>query len=198
LPGSDEWSVFSKYQSSSDSSFNLEFGVEPNGLYTIVTSNGIYNSGDEYDSPADILPTDGNWHFYAFVYQLSAGTVTAYIDSIPYTLTRRTSLNHASFFNSGGIFKFGSINNSRFINMHMDEISIFPSPLSSTDINTIYNSGTPLDYSSGLPPDPPATTTPTTTPLSSTGDIVFMLAVIIFFLGTMWIGFVFSIFRSKK
>lgn len=80
----------------------------------------------------------------------------------------------------------------------LDEISIFSSALTATQVTTLYNSGTPLPYSYTAPSSTPTSTTATSTSSIEDDNIVFMLAVIVFLLAFMWIGFIFNGFRKTK
>jgi len=74
----------------------------------------------------------------------------------------------------------------------IDELTIFDTDESS-NCTTLYNSGVPLPYES-------TSTSSTSTTATSTSfeddNIVFSLALIVFFLASIWIGLVFSAFRK--
>jgi len=76
----------------------------------------------------------------------------------------------------------------------MDEITIFDYALSSTEITTLYNSGIPLDYDS-VSPTPTSTATST---FAGANEIVYAIAVVIFFLVLITSGIIWSLFRYQK
>ncbi len=107
--------------------------------------------------------------------------------------TISSSLNTGSDDN----FKIGRRwTSSMYFDGLMDEITVFDYALDSTQVSTLYNSGTPLAYSAGTPPvEPAATTTPTTT-ISSASD--FLDTTIYHFLIIFLITFFGFIFYFKQ
>ncbi len=128
-------------------------------------------------------------------YDSSDGSVSIYSNNILLG-TGTASTNNPDNSNLVGIGMYE--NGAALFDGTIEEITFFDYVLDSTQVTTLYNSGTPLAYSGGTPPvDPPATTTPTTTPTTSdNGDLVFILSVIVFFLSTFWVGYIISMFRK--
>lgn len=76
----------------------------------------------------------------------------------------------------------------------IDEISIFPTALSQTDVTTLYNGGSPLPYSTTATSS--TSTSATSTSTFEDDNIVFMLGVIAFFLTFLWFGFIVNAFKK--
>ena len=136
-----EWPAFGGYTSGSDNVsahgwenniwFNVRNGVETR--YVVTSSN---------------LPTDTT-SFHHYVYTFDGGTFKVYVDGIERSGTvynsGTTSTGTANF-----SFKIG------YMGFHYDqglydELAIFSSALSSSDVTAIYNSGTPASLSSYSP-----------------------------------------------
>jgi len=198
LPSNDvAMGLFDKYVV--DSAGYIAYLENYSGYFTdIGYSNGSINWRRHTYSLSS-----GNWYHYVFVIVPSAtGTDTkVYVNgtaqSQSYTSGTQTSIS-----NGNADFKIGhspAKHNAASVVFYdglMDEISLFPTALSSGDVTTLYNSGTPLAYSSGG--DPPATSTASsTTSVLDDSDILFMLAVIIFFLAFIWFGFIMNAFRKR-
>lgn len=135
------------------------------------------------------------WKHLVAVFDTSNSTITNYVNGIQSSTNSFTGpINYST-----GLFvlgRFGAYD--LFYDGLIDEITFSDSVWSSTDVTTLYNSGTPLPFSGGTS-EPAATTTPTTTPTTSdNGDLVFMLSVIVFFLSTFWVGYIISMFRKTS
>lgn len=78
----------------------------------------------------------------------------------------------------------------------IDEISVFDTALSATQVATLYNSGTPLPYTYTPPATSSTSTTATSTSSFEDDNILFALGVIIFFLTFLWFGFIASAFKK--
>jgi hypothetical protein len=154
-PGAAEWGIFTKRNATgSGECFMVEFGAEPNGIYVLATKDGTFGAGsfDEFDSAASILPATGSFHHCVVVYDVAAGSVSAYIDNVAKTMTIRGSHNVFSLnasTNAIGIGGYGNGTAGRFVDMKFDEYGYWKNyKLTSGEVTTLYNSGTPLPYSS--------------------------------------------------
>lgn len=105
-------------------------------------------TSDTVTAYLDIGFTLDTWHNIAFTYKDSTRTLKVYRDGI----LQSTTIGSASTNTASTNLHIGSFNGaSNFLSGYMDEISIFNSELSSTDITTIYNSGVPADLTSLSP-----------------------------------------------
>lgn len=134
--------------------------------------------------------TTGVWYHIVFT---SNGTNshTLYINgnSEGTKTTTATPYNSTSDIHIGNNLQGGMYADALF-----DEFSVFPTELSSTQVTTLYNSGTPLPYTA--PTSTPSSGTSTVTYTMEDDNIVFALGVIIFFLAFLWFGFIISAFRK--
>lgn len=105
----------------------------------------------------------------------------------------------AGFSNQSSDFRLGSYTtNDGFFDGLIDEITFFNSVLSTSTIESLYNSGTPLEYECVSDCGGTSTSTATTTSVNFEDDnIVFALAVIVFFLALIFTGFVFNAIRKR-
>ena len=91
---------------------------------------------------------DGNWHNIVYVGDGTSGDFPAvYIDGVLENHSGGTTnlFNSSTYLNVVGT---GSTATGRYFNGLIDEVAVFNSALSQTDINTIYGSGIPTDISS--------------------------------------------------
>lgn len=110
--------------------------------------------------------------------------------------TTQTGSNVATIQNTTTDFFVGRVNtDGYYFDGLMDEISIFNEDLATSTITTLYNSGTPLEYSA--PPTSTSTATSTATSTTNMSDTNFMLSVIIFFLTFIFLGLMFSMIKRK-
>lgn len=176
-------------------------------IYSVYNNpNAFYFFGYACETCGNInfvFPIDLNtntWYFVSFVFDASSSTGYLYINGS--LLNSFTDNSYTGSQNGSGPFSLGGlgVGIQWYPDAVFDEVGMYDYALSSSDVSILYNGGTPLPYAGGeTPPDPISTTTPTSTPLSSdNGDVIFMLSVIVFFISTLWIGFVFNIFRNKK
>ena len=99
---------------------------ESNSTAKVVTSSTGYN--------------DGNWHHFGFTYEQGVG-LKLYIDGgTPATLPYTSAPN----FNQAANVEIGRRGDGfNYFNGQIDEISIFSRALSSDEIDTLYNNGSP-------------------------------------------------------
>ena len=110
-----------------------------------TTSNRLF-----VDSTSSI--TSGNWNHILVTYDgsSSGSGVKIYINGVSDTVTTSGTLS-ATILNSSP-FNIGARNgNSLFATATIDEVSVFNSELSSSDVTSIYNGGVPNDISSLSP-----------------------------------------------
>ena len=136
------------YFEKNSSNVGWRFYLSANRL--IIELRGTGGTGDRIRVRTDnnVTYNDGSWHMISCTYDGSgnASGITIYIDGVSETLdiqndtlTTDTSVaaNAAIAARTGGGNNFGPGN--------IDEVSIWDVELSSANITTIYNSGTPID-----------------------------------------------------
>ena len=121
-----------------------------NGLWLIWWSDGnVYltarNGGLGFTQYA--LSFDTNWHNFIGVYNGSSAKI--YIDGI-LRATSTTNIPTTLSSNAGNDFNVGYLQ-SQYASGNIDEVAVFNSELSQSDITSIYNSGTPTDLTSYSP-----------------------------------------------
>jgi|9_EtaG_2_1085328.scaffolds.fasta_scaffold00770_8 hypothetical protein len=142
--------VVSKMESSGNFRGYLLF-ISSTNLVKFVLRNVNTSSNRLFvDSTSTI--TDTNWHHILMTYDGSSSVsgVKIYIDGVSDTVTTAGTLS-ATTLNSSP-FNIGARNsNSLFATATIDEVSVFNSELSASDITSIYNGGAPNDISSLSP-----------------------------------------------
>ena len=112
--------------------------------YNNVVYFGVRN-GSSPSAASQALTADGNWHHVCGTYDGSTGTIKLYIDgSLVSTRTGAPS----STSDLSGNFIVGKSGGSHYNNGLIDEVAIFNSAISASDVSNIYNSGVPTDISS--------------------------------------------------
>lgn len=151
-PGAGEWAFASSADTTgSNRNWVFEFGVGPNGLYVIASKDGTLSAGsyDEFDSAASILPATGAWHHYVFVYDVSAGSIQFYIDTVPKVVIRRSATQNVTALSTVAS-KFGigvAYGTSRTGDWRFDEYGFWKNyKLTFREIAELYNGGTPRQY----------------------------------------------------
>ena len=97
-------------------------------------------TSDTISAYADIGFTLNTWHNIAFTYQDSTRTLKVYNDGV----LQNTTIGSASTNSASLNLTIGSYQGtSNFTSGIIDEVSVFNTELSSTDITSIYNSGVP-------------------------------------------------------
>ena len=135
-------SIGSRTGSSNQWGFLRGGGV--NYVQVVTNNNGQYFS---YTSPPDT-----NYHHYAITY--NRGSIEFYIDGSPvsFSLTSQGSGATATLHSENTSFNIGK-NDSFYSDGLFDEVSIFNSALTASDITYIYNRGATNDISSLNPID---------------------------------------------
>ncbi len=150
LPGGGEANFASKAEAATQRSFYVEFGVEPNGIYLLVSKDGTVNAGsyDEFDSAASLF-SSATWYHVVVIYDATAGAVTAYVDNVSKTITRRASQNVTSLFNGTDAFTVGGNTFGRYGDTQIDELGFWKNyKLTASEVSQLYNGGTPPSYDS--------------------------------------------------
>ena len=138
-------STMSTYEyvlSNSGSSARAGFDIIFENAFRRVRVGRRTRTSDTISAFADIGFTLNTWHNIAFTYQDSTRTLKVYMDGVLQNTTiGSASTNSASLNLTIGSFQ-GS---SNFASGNIDEVAVFNSELSQSDITTIYNSGVPND-----------------------------------------------------
>tara|TARA_R100001440_G_scaffold1705_2_gene5400 strand:- start:726 stop:1412 length:687 start_codon:yes stop_codon:yes gene_type:complete len=118
---------------------SFDFGVVYNGEI-------CYWSGSQYVKLTDQTAADGNWHHLIVTYKDSTQNLKSYFDG---------SLYYNDTFNAGSSPSISIIGKNtahgRNWGGNIDEVSVFNSELSASDVTAIYGTGVPNDISSLSP-----------------------------------------------
>ena len=103
-----------------------------------------------------INPADDAWHHIVITFSGAASTAEAvkmYVDGnyVGYSKSRGSDLN-VSDFSIGVLRKDGANDTEYFFNGHIAQLGMWTSELSSGNVSTLYNSGTPLAVGAALSP----------------------------------------------
>ena len=102
-----------------------------------------------YDTSIDL--SDDQWHHVAFSFDgtTNANGIKVYVDGVN---VNSFTASNAGIFSSSGSTLIGAYQTaSWFANANIDEVSLYNTELSASDITSIYNSGAPNDISSLSP-----------------------------------------------
>ena len=106
-------------------------------------------TGDTASGYIAIGFTINTWHHITATYKDSTKTLKIYLDGVlKDTSTGTTSTNSASIPLSIGCYSSGV---SQFFTGNLDEVSVFDTELSASDVTSIFNSGVPNDISALSP-----------------------------------------------
>jgi len=157
--------------------------------YTATNNNGW--------AEATYTMNPGTWYHLLITADVPANSVKIYVNGSSQTISSSNYPSNSTIRDTSSPFELGSRSTSAiYYDGLLDEVTIFGSILTSTQVTEIYNAGTPLTYEAD--PDPTPTSTPsTTTSTLEDDDLLFMLAVIIFFLAFIWFGFIMNAFRKR-
>jgi len=191
--------IISKEADTNASTRGYMFAYSGNDLYALV-GNGS-GSFDYYETTANIIPSTNGSTWYHVVLTTDVGNPSAstfkfYVDGVDKGSGTAVLGNNITTINNNGIdFNIGSKNTGTQSNFDglIDEVSVFSTVLSQSEVIALYNSGTPLDYTS----TGTSTATSTASSTLNTGDIVYSLSVIIMLLVLMTVGFLWSAFKKK-
>lgn len=117
---------------------------------TFVLRNNTASSGRIIADSSSAI-TDTNWHHVVVTYDGSSATsgITIYLDGSDNTGAVTGTLS-ATTLNSIA-FQIGARNGGNEFSGHIDEVSVFNTELTSSNVTSIYNSGVPNDISSLSP-----------------------------------------------
>lgn len=102
-----------------------------------------------YDTSVDL--SDNQWHHVAFSFDgtTNANGIKVYVDGVN---VNSFTASNAGIFSSSGSTLIGAYQTAAwFANANIDEVSVFNTELSASDVTSIYNSGVPNDISSLSP-----------------------------------------------
>ena len=139
--------IVSKMESSGNFRGYLVYISSTNVVKFVLRNVNMSSNRLFVDSTSTITDTD--WHHILVTYNGSSNVsgVKIYIDGVSDTLTTAGTLN-ATTLNSSS-FNIGSRNsNTLFATATIDEVSIFNTELTASDVTSIYGTGVPNDISS--------------------------------------------------
>ena len=119
-------------------------------IYNLIYSNGqSLNRRGRKTSTGIISPN--TWHHIAWTYDGQGGTnasngIKIYLDGTRVDNANNQKNSYVAMKNTNTSFKIGE-----FINGNMDEVAVFNSELSQSDVTSIFNNGIPNDISSLSP-----------------------------------------------
>jgi len=138
--------LISKQDSTSNSrGYTILIPSNDNRLTVVIRNNTASSGRLIVDSTVEI--NDITWHHMVMTYDGSStvGGITLYLDGSDVTGVTSGTLS-STILNSAN-FNIGAKNGSNTFQGNIDEVSIFDSELSSSDVTSIYNSGEPNDVS---------------------------------------------------
>tara|TARA_R100000541_G_scaffold59152_2_gene72058 strand:+ start:14 stop:697 length:684 start_codon:yes stop_codon:yes gene_type:complete len=162
LDGVDDFvSLASRTQNFTDFTVSVWFKTTPKGgfnsiignsvgegglLFAIVQAGGIIRFRDNTWTALSGTITDDNWHHIAITYDSSANQLKSYVDNSLFTTltpgTPSAPTNSHSFDQIGKRLSIGQwVGN-------LDELAVFSSVLSASDVSTIYGAAAPTSLAS--------------------------------------------------
>jgi len=143
------------YWGKKSAAINKDLGVgtlitSSNGIWLQwYTDNNIYFTvrNGSITTTSYSLTGDTNWHNIIGVYNGSNSKI--YVDGS--LVATGTSVPSSLSSNAGNNFKIGSIGSGFFTSGNIDEVAVFNSELSASNVTSIYNSGSPADLTSLSP-----------------------------------------------
>ena len=134
------------------SNFNPSSGRKFTFIYYPATSAGSRKLRVRINSSSNILSSyfdtvvdlsDDQWHHLAFTFDgtTNSNGLNVYVDGV--NLNSFTAPNAGIYSSSGDTLIGSYLTSSWFMNGNIDEVAVFPSALSGTDITSLYNSGEP-------------------------------------------------------
>ena len=129
-----------------------DWGTTPSGNenFAIWTNGGADfgtrfsdSAGTYYTSNSGVTPTNNTWYHVVATY--NGISLIIYVNGTAHSQAV-TAVPHV-----GGDFQIGARGNSSLnLNGKIDEVGVWNRALSSTEVTTLYNSGTPLAYPSAV------------------------------------------------
>ncbi len=118
---------------------------------TVVLNGGAnankmcYSNGSAYVALTPAIIRDGNWHNIVITYNSSATNLIAYTDGIEtYNATYDAGTNNV-------IDRISEDTYGNYWKGNLDELAVWTSELSASDVTSIYNGGVPTDLTSLSP-----------------------------------------------
>ena len=138
--------LIEKYDYSSGNSEYLFYIGSDGAIYNNIYSNGISLRRRGRKTSIGLISIN-TWYHIAWTYDGQGGTnasngIKIYLDGVRVDNANNQKNTYVAMRNSTLPFKIGE-----FIEGNMDEVSVFNSELSTSDVTTIYNSGVPNDIS---------------------------------------------------
>ena len=143
--GPNMGTIFSAYDSyGGGTSSTPGFGLWTEGNQNFLRMADYYLFGSVVGTDGTANVSNGNWHFVAVVFDYSAGTLNCYLDGnstpeISITGTSAASVDIWTANASIGYQKNPGGASPRYFNGEIDQVRIFPSALSQTQITELYN-----------------------------------------------------------
>lgn len=130
-----------------DSSNNREYVIyiaSDGAIYNNIYSNGVALNRRGRKTNTGLISID-TWYHIVWTYNGNSdySGIKIYLDGVRVDNANNGKNTYVAMKNTSNPFKIGE-----FITGNMDEVSVFNSELSQSDITTIYNSGVPNDLSS--------------------------------------------------
>ena len=129
------------------------FGGRNNGSgdnYTLGRLGSAFSSPDDtkvrvFNTLGTTKLNDGNWHFIAYTHDYTTKETKAYVDG---NTTPEVTFNIAGY-STSFVISIGDNGLTQYFTGNVDECAYFNSVLTGSELNTIYNSGTPTTIRSG-------------------------------------------------
>ena len=136
------------YKTIVGSSTAFEGGI----LFAIVQAGGTirYNDASSGWTVLSGSVTDGNWHNIVITYDSSSNTLLGYQNGSLHTTKTGVDTSHTST-NAHSFGQIGRRITTGYYNAALDEIAVFSSVLSASDVSTIYGTGAATSLSTFNP-----------------------------------------------
>jgi len=123
--------------------------INPSNLVTIFLRNNTSNTSQCLIAQSITTIADTNWHHIVFTYDGSSttGGMKIYIDGTSVTLTTSGTLSGTIVSSATTPFLLGALSTAPSLpaDALMDEVAVFGSELSASDVTAIYGTGVPND-----------------------------------------------------
>ncbi len=134
---------------SGNSEYNIYIGSD-GAIYNNIYSNGVGLNRRGRKTSTGLISIN-TWYHIVWTYDGQGGTnasngIKIYLDGVRVDNANNQKNSYVAMRNSNLLFKIGEL-----INGNMDEVAVFNSELSQSDVTTIYNGGEPNDISSLSP-----------------------------------------------
>ncbi len=137
--------------------FNVVTGDGREGIFIHPSGKAVLRSFDatEHITPGVTAINDGNWHFVAATYDSAAPMARLYVDGVQEaTLSNYPTFVGGASFNKVWLGENATTSIDTFYNGSIDDVRVYQSTLSPTQVGQLYNSGSgtvlPIDSSQTL------------------------------------------------